>query len=353
MKKNYFLLAASTMMFAACAQTDMVNEVVTEEAPQAIGFDAFANKQTRAEITKDELKKVGFQVWGYKYPSTANGIIWENTTTGEGENLVTTNANIYPVFVGTNVTFLQGIGNDPGSWGYKETQYWDQASKYKFYAIAPIKNNDFYHFSKGNFTIEGVTSNKATESDDYVIASEVEKDGKNHDIVSFTFSHIMSKISFKLKAGVDETITITSLTMSGWDNGVGKFAQGATTEWSIPTSTPTTVGQGTCDILIASDDNENVNDNVTLEGLNDITEDIVGLSYIMVPQTIAANTLTFNIAYEIGGEKFEQEGTVSTSQIWEKNTHYTYTITVSPHAIVFDVTTVNGWQTGTGSTTIE
>ena len=38
MKKNYFLLAATTMMFAACAQSDLVNEIAVEETPQAIGF---------------------------------------------------------------------------------------------------------------------------------------------------------------------------------------------------------------------------------------------------------------------------------------------------------------------------
>ena len=48
MKKNYFMLAATTMMLAACAQTDVVNEIAVEGTPQTIGFETFANKQTRA-----------------------------------------------------------------------------------------------------------------------------------------------------------------------------------------------------------------------------------------------------------------------------------------------------------------
>ena len=77
MKKNYFLLAATTMMFAACAQTDLVNEVVTEEAPQAIGFEGFAEKATRT-TENNETSYTGklydhhndFSVWAYKNTST-------------------------------------------------------------------------------------------------------------------------------------------------------------------------------------------------------------------------------------------------------------------------------------------
>ena len=59
MKKNYFLLAATTMMLAACAQTDVVNEIAVEETPQAIGFETFANKQTRADDASTAEGKFG------------------------------------------------------------------------------------------------------------------------------------------------------------------------------------------------------------------------------------------------------------------------------------------------------
>ena len=42
------MMAAAATMFAACTQSDFVNEV-SEEAPQAIGFETFVNKSTRAE----------------------------------------------------------------------------------------------------------------------------------------------------------------------------------------------------------------------------------------------------------------------------------------------------------------
>ena len=41
MKKNYFMLALASMMMAACANNDLVDEGVVKETPQAIGFETF------------------------------------------------------------------------------------------------------------------------------------------------------------------------------------------------------------------------------------------------------------------------------------------------------------------------
>ena len=340
MKKNYFMLAAATMMFAACAETDLLNEVNMEEAPKAIEFETFAQKATRAEITNSTLQTVGFQVWGYKYPSNAT-IVWEDVytevideTTGETKldsegkpvTEVTTPANIYPVFEEVAVTYSNS------TWGYTDKQYWDQASNYKFYAIAPQKSKDFYGFSKGKFTVSNVESKKATESDDYVIAAEVTKVGKNKEEVEFTFSHIMSKLSFILKAGVDETISVTSLTMSGWNSGKGTFTEGNEDgEWKI-----TTTANDGCPII-------DTGNNTNAAAITKSSSSVVGYEYIMVPQAIAKETLKFNITYTIDGETFTQEALVETAQTWAKNTHYTYTITISPAAIEFGVQAVNGW----------
>ena len=55
MKKNYVMLAFATLMMAACANNDLVDEgVLKEEVPQAIGFETFANKATRATENNDK-----------------------------------------------------------------------------------------------------------------------------------------------------------------------------------------------------------------------------------------------------------------------------------------------------------
>lgn len=348
MKKNYFLLAASTMMFAACAQTDLVNEVVTEEAPQAIGFDAFANKTTRAEINGVEgLKTAKFKVWGYKTPKSGEGSNW-------GQQ--------YSVF-GDEGTIVEFNSN---TWKPTDTKYWDKMSKYNFYAAAPAKptggatysiQSDMDKATPGYITINNVVSGKSSASNDFLIArgGSPNVDGDytdTHSEVSLAFHHTMAKLSFKLAANIDEEITVNSLKMTGWNNGVGTFTQklDATpttlehTEWGITTvaGEAILVGTGAGDATVKLP-----NTQAAVE-LKD--------TYIMVPQTIAAGTLEFTIDYEIDGETYTAHtGKLAAKQVWGTDSHTIYTISVGPDEINFSATVCN-WDNSPvsgNSTTIE
>lgn len=322
MKKNYFILAAAATLFAACAETDVLVDLSEKEnAPKAIGFETFANKTTRAELSDATL--ANFQVWGYKAP-TANPMVWTNQTA-----------------VFNNVT----VSKSSGVWSYTDKKYWDKMSTYNFYAVAPggdaVKSKYSIVPTTGMITINNVVSAKSTESMDYLI----DRNGNTgvngnytttHDDVSFEFNHIMSKVSFQLQSTIDQEITVTSLTMTGWNNNEGIFTQKLTStpdatnnieEWSITAST---------------------NGNITLVSSElPLSEDPTPLtdSYIMVPQTIAANTLTFTINYKIGNELFTGHvGKLAAEQTWGTDTHTTYTISVGPDVIDFTVSTVNGWE---------
>lgn len=333
MKKNYFMLAAATMMLAACAETELVNEVNTVAEPQAIGFETFTNKATRAEI-KDvtALEGVGFSVWGYKAP-TANPMVWTNQ---------------YPVFEKVAVT------HDGSAWGYTDKQYWDRTSTYKFYAAAPVQPGGVTYGideNTGMISITGAASAKSTDSNDFLI----DRDGKvsvdgaytgtEHPAVDFDFHHIMSKLSFKLKAAVAEEIRVTKLTMTGWNGGNGNFGQiwNVTpssaenyAEWSIPATAP-----GNVDLVGTGTGNSYIDLPAagTVVGVQD--------EYIMVPQPIAANGLTFTIDFVIDGEEFiGQVGKLTTAQVWGTDAHITYTIAVGPDVIDFNVTNVCGFDAG-------
>lgn len=329
MKKNYFLLAASTMMFAACAQNDLVNEVVTEETPQVIGFEGFANKTTRAEINGiDGLKTAQFKVWGYKGP--------KGTTTDWTKQQT--------VFDGTTVEY----DATKTLWKPTDTKYWDKMTNYNFYAAAPAVptgsaaysiQSDMDAANPGYITITNVASGKSTASNDFMIARGGAEgvDGNytgTHSNVSLAFHHTMAKLSFVLKAGVSEKITVTSLKMTGWNNGVGTFTQklDATpatlehTEWGITTvaGEAILVGTGAGNATVELPDTKAAVD------LND--------TYIMVPQTIAAETLTFTIDYVIDGETYTAHtGKLAAEQIWGTDSHTIYTISVGPDVINFDV----------------
>lgn len=243
MKKNYFMLAATTMMLAACAQTDVVNEIAVEETPQAIGFETFANKATRADdetpaaaTTALATHHDAYKVWAYKNT--------QNSTLVFNEKEVTAADN-----------------------KYSTTQYWDKAAtKYYFYAAAPAlavvqnrltftesktgegesatTNQDDAHFKYTDLTLSGTNfsnlttlstsaqptfikkdnSNKQTITDtdvDYMIAkTPVERsNGTYTNPVNFNFKHILSRLNITIKAAANiPAIKLTKLSLHGLKN---------------------------------------------------------------------------------------------------------------------------------------
>lgn len=245
MKKNYFMLAATAALFAACAETDLVNEIAVEETPQAIGFETFANKQTRADdetpaavTTALATHHDAYKVWAYK--NTQNSTL---------------------VFNAEEVTASDNT--------YTETQYWDKAAtNYYFYAAAPAlavtengltfnesttgteesttTNQDKAYFSYNQLTLSGTnfsnttslsttpqttfiskdnSTSKQTITDvdvDYMIANTPvsrNNNGGYTNPVGFDFKHILSRLNITIKANDDTpTIKLTKLSLHGLKN---------------------------------------------------------------------------------------------------------------------------------------
>ncbi len=337
MKKSYLMMAAAATMFAACTQSDFVNEV--PETPQAIGFENHVGKSTRAEIADEEAlsDEGGFVVWGYK--TATEGLKWDGTKT------------ITTIFDGVNV-----YGAD-GNWTYANKKYWDKASTYNFYAVAPFSPASgaysVTNAATGFVTITGVKSALASESDDFMVdrngAKNVDGDYTgSHDKVNFDFNHIMSKVSLQLQCGginAGDKITVTSITMTGWNSNNGTFTQkfdatptlGDISEWST-----TPVGDDGSAAFTGS--------YVLTPATGGGTAPIVPVnSYIMVPQTVAELTFTLNytITYaDASTENFLAHTGKLTDQTWGTDTHTTYTIIVGPAPIEFEVNTVAGFRAG-------
>ena len=112
MKKFLFLGIAATAMLASCT-----NDETVEMNPQnAIGFETFVDKSTRAtDILESTLGK--FKVWAY-----------QGTTA---------------ILTGEEVT---KSGSDCG---YTNTQYWVKDQTYNFHAIAPVicETGDSYTYN--------------------------------------------------------------------------------------------------------------------------------------------------------------------------------------------------------------
>lgn len=337
-------MAAAATIFAACSETDFVNPV--PETEQEIGFENHVGKTTRAEITSEAAlaDEGGFVVWGWKTP-TANKA-WASAT---------------PIFEGVNV-FAQTENGDATVWTYTNKKYWDKTSTYNFYAVAPFNpTSGTYSISgaaDGLITITGAQSALAADSDDFLI----DRDGAKgisgdapHAKVGFDFNHVMAKVTLKLlSSDINEgdVITVTKLTMSGWNSNEGKFVQDAAYAASTTNISEWTLTDGTDGTVTF-----NKGGGYTL---NETTAVAVEDSYIMVPQTIAASTLKFTVDFTItykagGSENFVgHEGTLAEAQTWGTDTHTTYTIKVGPQPIEFDVTSVKGFTTpSTGELPIE
>ena len=317
MKKSILLLAVAAS-FAACTQNEEINDAISQ---QEIKFDQVLNKTTKAEIVdKAALANAGgFAVFGYK----STDRFASNKTT------VFDNVNVF---------------SENGAWKYTDKKYWDKTATYNFYAIAPYESSATYSLSDGKFTVDGVASGLATASEDYVIdrtpADECGISGAGTpSTVDFEFHHIMAKLSFAVKTNLtDAEIKVQSLTMTGWNNGAGKFVQTKTggtweelnaSEWTIATA-----ATGSATLIGTGSGNAEA---VTLSSEATALTD----KYIMVPQTIAAETLTFTVNYTIDDEPFvNQVSALSTAQTWGTDSHTIYTLTIGPAAIEFDVESV-------------
>ena len=244
MKKNYFMLAATTMLFAACAQNDVVNELAQESAQQAISFETFANKQTRAanEAENSNVTDINalsghhdnYVVWGYK--NTHTGYVFGTSTT-EGENVNSDNT-------------------------YTNTKYWDKAaSKYEFYAAAPnngkwvlnanTENQADDYFTYENFVLTGKsleattleTSFKSVSAADcdLMIASAEPVTIIPSTTVQLKFNHILSRLNITVKKGshIEDTdvlkltsISVNNLVKNGTFTESAAVKAGTTTRWS-------------------------------------------------------------------------------------------------------------------------
>lgn len=317
MKKSILLLAVAAS-FAACTQNEEINDAISQ---QEIKFDQVLNKTTKAEITDKAALAAegGFAVFGYK----------------SIDKFVN---NTIPVFENVKVYDASGV------WKYDDTKYWDKTATYNFYAIAPYESSATYSLENGKFTVGGVESGLATYSEDYIIDRTPDDEcgisgASTPSTVGFEFHHIMAKLSFAVKTNLEDSeIKVQSLTMTGWNNGEGKFVQTKTdgtwkelnvSEWTIETAEA-----GSATLIGAGSGNEG---EVTLSDEATELED----KYIMVPQTIAAKTLTFTVNYTIDGEPFvNQVSALESAQTWGTDSHTTYTLTIGPAAIEFDVESV-------------
>ena len=357
MKKSLFIIAAAALV-VSCSSDSIRNNVI-EDTTVPIGFgDSYIGKKTKAvfgEINDSaSLAKNGstLKVWGWK-------------------NVKGTKT---PVFTDQRVAFNSSSNQSTTKWVYTPLKFWDMSAKeYLFIAAAP----DTALFTVGNDTLISCSSitnkvlplfdnngsSKVTSSNtkavDFLVAEKVRKAPKGNapdDDVQFTFSHILSKLTLRVKTTnnfnnsgasypqiklTDFTVHLRGMCPSFAQKTVGALTPAATNgdTWSGDAMDSTAyvcyAVAGTVDSLL----------------LNTTAQEIA--SYLVTPTATGATPPTYNyyatVGYEILFSATEKEHFVVESKLiptlnsFVQNTSNTLTVTIDPQAIYFDVKTVNNW----------
>lgn len=380
MKKNYFMLALASMMMAACANNDLVDDLVKEEVPQAIGFETFAQKATRATENNDKDYVANdlsnhhgtFKVWASKKLATAAYV------------------DVY-------------AANNPGTvtwtdvWTASPLKYWDKAAvNYYFYAAAPSEPSWVYtnatdddgstgYLTLANYTLAGTANdNLATGSNATLTASWKGKTGADKDLmiaapcsvakatynvadpaaVNLDFIHILSRLNIAVKA-TGNNIVLKALDVYGLKNK-GTFNENATLDSDeLVDGTYKRWGTATLD------------GTYTLKGalgsgLALTSTAVYTHEYLIMPQvqtntkgcegegTAPADDAYIYLEYTVDGETFKtyyglaqafkiaKNSSLAFNEGWQN----TLTLTISPDAIVFTADAA-AWGEGSGSSSIE
>lgn len=169
--KKTLLFAGMAALLASCAN----QETVEMAQSNAIGFNAYVGKATRADMTASTLTE--FNVYGYYGTDTE-------------------------VFDGVKVT------NTSGSWVAAETAYWVANQTYNFAAVAPSS-------IEASFSADGLVLTDYTPSgeDDIIVAvtNPITAQKTGNDAVQLNFKHVLAKVQLKLENVDDQEVTAVKL----------------------------------------------------------------------------------------------------------------------------------------------
>ncbi len=373
MKKQYFLMAMAATMFAACSQTEVIDEVVDNSTPKAIGFTTYSEGQTRAENSSAdylwhlENHHKTFNVWAYKNVSNTK------------------------VFNGDVVT------HDGSKWGYTNTRYWDKAAdKYEFYAAAPavdkaspvnnmqwvlndkgniIQNDDF--ITLDNYSIVGENLNATTLSGyeqsfknlptdlDLMIADKKPVTTFYTD-VDLKFIHILSRLNITIKKeGISDQVNLVSLEVYNLNNH-GNFNESTVENTSTGTNARWTTSK-TTSISYRYTGNEVVSETaqyaiqalvlpqdaeaeyVKLDGQNITLGSSKPFIKLVYTITSGSNIETFAVYYNLSKAFNDGASKVAFYEGWQNSLN----ITIKPTAITFDANVATWDINASNNPTIE
>ena len=375
MKKDRFtILLAAAAMLAACSSNDTFKEVDTQDV--VIGFNGqYVEKPTKAEITDSWLTTAGsdFGVYGYRYA------------------IGNTDPTPFTLFNNERVYYVTSPSAD---WLHTTVRYWDKGAtgQYYFYAYAPYSATTPSAASFVREADKGLTYTMPVDGSsktqvfvdtnnalDLCIAAVEGTDYEHCSTpahVHFTFSHALSKLSFKVKKegfGNSDVVRLTSITFAAPISTTATWKQNALT--GVASANVDYEGYAAPEYLT-----DNVKTAFTDSGADtpgDPSPTVVGVadvivgteagadkiagsnSFIVIPNTNPANPnnvqdgekhlIKLTVEYELEyGDNHQKESHTAYGDVrilYQSGNHYIVTINIKPVAIEFHVDAITDFTT--------
>lgn len=304
-------LLGTALLLLSCTKT---------EVRQAYGGDAitFTNIGTKAPVeSKDDIKS--FSVWGWYADADTNpSVVFDNTKVYEKD----------------------------AAWTYDGLQFWQSGKTYDFYALYPDTatltaedRNGHQAAESAAYDADGtltVTGFDSTSGHDLMTASNTGRSGTNPpQSVAFTFSHELSRLSFKLESnavtvvsaalyGVDYRGTLTkSASSASWSPSEGGTATQDSTPFEVENPAAT---EGTATLF----------DDILMIPHSDLTEAVLSISY---------RKNSSSDPDEI--EKLSLNLSEADVKAWEKGQSYRYTLQLNMGSISVNVSVLPWVQENT------
>lgn len=400
MKKSYLMLVASAAIFAACSETEKIQENLQDNEPAAIGFTSYAEKATRGDVTDAnnlEFYHSTFAVYGSKKNA-------DNTIQYAFGGI----PNVAGEQDGVTCTYQTTTDAVLGDWKYDFPRFWDKQADYNFIAYAPAiagnpirynynaanaevgaSGNDF-SFSNGSFVLTGTNLqenagtaeiNKGftglsgadmdimTSNDLVATDKSVNIDGATRTpgtYVDLAFKHILSKLVVtvnKASSLYGYDVTIKGIQITGLKDKATAYSE-KTYTLGDPTANPAVLPHSGWTISDTNDDNNysieyTGNHQLLNEGSFDGNQVwTAGLPFyfiesLVLPQALAGQSnIKLAIQYNItkGSYIDDRADEIDLTQIAQfsrlMDRHkYILNIIVGPEAIKF-AATATGWADG-------
>lgn len=205
MKTKNLLTVAAALLLAGCSQNEITE--MSPDAHPAVGFSVYSGVQTKGTEIKVEHLKPGFGVFAYHTKADA----WSTASSTAAPNFM----------------YNQKVESSDGTnWTYTPVKYWPaDGEKVTFFAYGPHSGisgsgitvpavGSITNAPKLTFAIE--STGDATKMIDFVVAkneASATQDRTHANSVSgvtFTFQHVLSRLTFDAKPSVELSTTTSA-----------------------------------------------------------------------------------------------------------------------------------------------